>query len=400
MKLTVAEVREAASRIKRVINKTELIYSRTFSKMTGNEVFLKPENFQKTGSFKIRGAYNKISLLSNTEKQAGVIASSAGNHGQGVAFAAREEGIKATIVMPVRAPLAKVEAVKGYGAEVILSGKNYDEAFYCSREIQQETGAVFIHPFDDPEVIAGQGTITLELIEELPDIDYILVPIGGGGLASGIALAAKEIAPDIKIIGVESSEAPSMQFSLASGSVKTITAANTIADGISVKTPGKLTFEVCRKYLDDIVTVSDEEVAGAILMLMERAKMVVEGAGAVGLAALINKKIIIKDKRVVVIISGGNIDFNIITRIIERGLARVGRKTLIRTNIEDRPGSLQKVLALLAALDANIISIRHNHYHPGIPITQAEVELELETRDQKHIDEIKNALAMEGYRGG
>ncbi len=397
MKLSIAEVKEAEVRIKGKVNKTELIYSNTFSEMTGNQVFLKPENFQRTGSFKIRGAYNKISLLGEKGKRTGVIAASAGNHGQGVALAAREQGIKASIVMPVRAPLAKIEAIKGYGAEAILYGKSYDEAFYRARELQQKSGEVFIHPFDDPEVIAGQGTITLDIFQELPDIDYIIVPIGGGGLASGVALTAKEINPEIKIIGVESCEAPSMQFSLASGEVKSLTGVNTIADGIAVKTPGKLTFKICRKYLDDIVTVSDEEIAGAILMLMERAKMVVEGAGAVGLAALINDKILIKNKRVVVIISGGNIDFNIINRIIERGLARVGRKVQIRVVIDDRPGSLQKVLALIAALDANIISIRHNHYHPGIAIAKVEVELELETREQRHIDEINSTLKSEGY---
>ncbi|ACL69687.1 threonine ammonia-lyase [Halothermothrix orenii] len=398
MEITLEDVKKASERLKGVIHRTNLIYSYTFSKLTGNKVYMKPENFQKTGSFKIRGAFNKIACLSDEEKRHGVIASSAGNHAQGVAFGASQNGIKSTIVMPKRAPMAKVTATKNYGAKVVLYGNNYDEAYEKAKEIQEETKATFVHPFNDPYVIAGQGTLALEIIEELPDADIIVTPVGGGGLISGIALAAKALNPSIKIVGVEACQAASMANSLNKGKLATLTEVNTIADGICVKTPGDLTFNICREYVDDVVAVSEEEIANAILMLMERAKMVVEGAGATSIAALIYKKLGVQNKKIVPVLSGGNIDFNIISRIIERGLAKAGRKTIIKTYLEDRPGSLQKLLSLIAELDSNIISINHNHYNPDISIDKAEVELELETKHRDHVNDIIKKLKENNYK--
>lgn len=397
MGVTLEEIRKAATRLQGIIHQTDLIYSTTFSGLSGNRVYLKPENFQKTGSFKIRGAYNKIATLNKEKKQYGVIACSAGNHAQGVALAASMNGIKSTIVMPKGAPIAKVTATRNYGAEVILHGDVYDETYDKVEELQEETGATFIHPFNDPDVIAGQGTIALEIINELPEVDVILVPIGGGGLISGIATAAKEINPAIRVIGVEAAGAPSMQQSLANGKLYSLKEVNSIADGITIKTPGSLTFKICQKYLDDVATVTEEEIANAILMLLERAKLVVEGAGAVALAALINHKLGFTGKKVVAVLSGGNIDFNLISRIIERGLAKAGRRIRFKTRLKDKPGNLQRLLSQVAALDANVISIEHDHYRPGIPIDTVEVEVELETRHQGHAEEIYRMLMERGY---
>lgn len=397
MYLSLKEIRNVAENLKGIINHTDLYFSATFSMLSNNDIYMKAENFQKTGSFKIRGAYNKITKLCDDEKKCGVIAASAGNHAQGVALAASENGIKATILMPKNAPMAKVTATKNYGADVLLYGNVFDETFQKALELQKNSDSIFVHPFNDLDVIAGQGTIGLEILEQLPETDIILVPIGGGGLISGIAIAAKAMKPDIKIIGVEASNAASMKNSIDNGHLLSLEKINTIADGISVKTPGDITFEICKEYVDDIITVTDEEIAGAILMLMERTKMVVEGSGATVIAALINNKIKVKNKIIVPVLTGGNIDFNIISRIIERGLFKAGRKSTIKTSIKDRPGSLSRLLSVVASLDANIISINHHHYQPGVSIDDAEVELEIETRNKKHAAEVYKYIEEEGY---
>lgn len=391
------DIEEARKTLNNVAYNTGLVHNTTFSEMTGNSIYLKMENLQKTGSFKIRGAFNKIAHLPKKYKKKGVIAASAGNHAQGVAMAAKAYGIKATIVMPKHAPLSKIAATRGYGAEVILHGHLYDEAYEKAREIQEETGAVFIHPFDDPEVIAGQGTIGIEILEDLPDTDIIIVPVGGGGLISGIAVATKSIKPDIKIIGVQSKNMPSMAESIFKDRITTVDGMPTIADGIAVKTPGKITFEIVKRYVDDIVTVDEDEIANAILLLMERAKVIAEGAGAASVAALLNRMGQLKDKKIVALLSGGNIDVNMLSRIIDSGLVKSGRKVFINTLIPDRPGTLGILLNRLADTGANVLSVTHNRSSRDIPIGYAKVELELETTSEEHIEEIKELLSLDNY---
>lgn len=394
--ITLADVQQAHRAMYDVVHHTPLDQSTTFSQMAGYDVYLKLENLQKTGSFKIRGAYNKIHSLTSAEKMKGVIAASAGNHAQGVAYAARMAGIKAAIVMPEVAPLAKVMATRGYGAEVILHGMVYDDAFLKAQEIEAQKGQTFIHAFNDYQVIAGQGTIGLEILEELEDVSAIVVPVGGGGLIAGIALAVKELAPHVKIYGVQAQGAPAMYMSHKAHIRKTTPDAMTIADGIAVKVPGDLTFAVIDKYVDDIVVVDDEAIASTILMLLERAKMMVEGAGAVGLAAILNHKIPGKGK-VVNVVSGGNVDVNFISRIIERGLVRAGRRAKISTFINDRPGILQQLLTVIANTRANVIQVSHNRIEQDVPIGQAVVEISLETRDAEHAQQILTKLRENGY---
>lgn len=397
MKVSVELIKEAAGIIKGEVHHTPLTFSNTFSQMSGNKVYLKAENLQKTGSFKIRGALNKICHLTDKEKAMGVIAISAGNHAQGVALSATKAGIKSIIIMPKLAPIAKVVATKNYGARVELYGSVFDECVRRASELQKETGATFIHPFDDPYVIAGQGTIGLEILEDLEDVEVVVAAIGGGGLISGIATALKELKPSIKVIGVQAANAASMKASIDRGVITTISSAKTLADGIAVKTPGNLTYEIVKKYVDDIVTVTEEEIANAILMLLERAKLIVEGAGAVPIAALINKKINMQGKSVVAVLSGGNIDVNIIAQIIERGLVKAGRKIKIKTMIEDRPGQLYQLLGLIARAGANVISIHHDRHKVGVELGLAEVELDLETRDKEHSRRIYKLLNEKGY---
>ena len=394
--LTLADIQQAHSAMYDVVHHTPLDKSATFSSMAGYDVYLKLENLQKTGSFKIRGAYNKIYSLNSEEKLKGVIAASAGNHAQGVAYAARMANIKATIVMPEVAPLTKIMATRGYGAEVVLSGMVYDDAFQKAQELQSEQGQTFIHAFNDYQVIAGQGTIGLEILEELDDVSAIVVPVGGGGLIAGIALAVKELAPHIKIYGVQAQGAPAMYMSKQAHARKTTPDAVTFADGIAVKVPGDLTFDIIDKYVDDIVVVDDEAIASTILMLLERAKLMVEGAGAVGLAAILNHKIPGKGK-VVNIISGGNVDVNFISRIIERGLVKAGRRIKISTFINDRPGVLQQLLTVIAETRANVIHVSHNRVEQNVPIGQAIVEISLETRDVLHTEQILKNLRQNGY---
>ncbi|NLU10802.1 MAG: threonine ammonia-lyase [Tepidanaerobacter acetatoxydans] len=397
MEITLKDIQEAKSSLRNAVYKTSLVHNTTFSEMAKSSVYLKMENLQKTGSFKLRGAFNKISRLPEKDRKNGVIASSAGNHAQGVAMAATSYGIKSTIVMPKHAPLSKIAATKSYGAEVILYGDVYDEAYEKAKEIQKQTGAVFVHPFNDPEVIAGQGTIGLEILEDLPDIDIIVVPVGGGGLISGVAIAAKNIKPSIKIIGVQAKNMPSMVESISQGHITTIEGMPTIADGIAVKTPGELTFNIVNHYVDDIITVDEDEIANAILLLMERAKVIAEGSGAVSVAAILNRLEYIENKKVVALISGGNIDVNMLSRIIDKGLAKSGRRILIDTLIPDKPGTLGILLNRVAETGANVLSVTHNRSTRDIPIGYAKVELELETADEEHVEEIKKLLFLNNY---
>lgn len=395
--LTLEMVKEARRRMAGVAHITPLEYSHTFSRLTGNKVFLKLENMQKTGSFKIRGAYNKIMSLSDEEKSRGVIAASAGNHAQGVAYAASRAGLPSTIVMPEGAPISKIMAARSYGAEVILAGGDYDEAYRCALELQSKNGATFIHGFDDVKIMAGQGTIALELLEQLPDLEAVLVPVGGGGLLAGISLAMKISKPSVRIIGVQAEGAPAMCLSYQKWALTESSNTSTFADGIAVRRPGKIAFDIIRRHVDDIITVDDEEIAAAILMLLEHSKIVVEGAGAVVLASLIYHKTSLTGLNTAVILSGGNIDVNILSIIIERGLAKSGRYIRLLTTLTDRPGSLQKLLGVVAQTHANVISINHDRIKPGIPLKQAEVQLELETRNQEHIQEIITTLKRTGY---
>lgn len=395
--VTLDQIKEAREVLSKVAYKTGLVHNTTLSEMSGNSVYLKMENLQKTGSFKIRGAYNKIAHLTEEEKQRGVIASSAGNHAQGVALGATSYGIKSTIVMPQNAPLSKVSATRKYGAEVVLHGVIYDEAYAMAKKIQEETGATFIHPFNDPYVIAGQGTIGLEILEDLPDADAVLVPIGGGGLISGVAIAVKSLNPKIKVIGVQTKNVPSMAVSISKNAVTTVDGDPTIADGIAVKTPGDLTFEIVQKYVDDIVTVDEDEIASAILLLLERAKVVTEGSGAVPVAAILNRLTNMKNKKVVAILSGGNIDVNVLARVIDKGLVKSGRKVFMDTFIPDRPGTLCKLLNLIAETGANVLSVTHTRSTKEVPMGYAKVELELETSDEEHIYRLKDVLIRHNY---
>ncbi|KYO68693.1 threonine ammonia-lyase [Thermovenabulum gondwanense] len=397
MEISLREIQDARAIIKNVAYKTGLVHNTTLSEMSGNTIYLKMENLQKTGSFKIRGAYNKIAHLTPEEKQKGVIASSAGNHAQGVALSATLYGIKSTIVMPKHAPLSKVSATKSYGAQVVLHGSVYDEAYAKAKEIQQETGATFIHPFNDPYVIAGQGTIGLEIMEDFFDVDAVVVPIGGGGLISGISIAVKSINPKTKIIGVQTKNVPSMAESISHKKITTVEGAPTIADGIAVKTPGDLTFSIIQKYVDEIVTVDEDEIANAILLLLERAKVVSEGAGAVSVAAVLNRLNNYKNKKIVAVISGGNIDVNILARVIDKGLVKGGRKVFIDTFIPDRPGTLSKLLALIAETGANVLSVTHHRSSKDVLIGYAKVELELETADEEHVSKLKTILEENNY---
>lgn len=391
------DIKKAQERLASFIHRTELTYSRTFSEISGNDIYLKNENLQKTGSFKIRGAFNKIATLSDEEKKRGVIAASAGNHAQGVALGATLYGTSATVVMPSGAPLAKVAATRGYGANVVLHGAIYDDAYAKACQLQEETGAVFIHPFNDPEVIAGQGTIGLEILEDVSELDVVVVPVGGGGLISGIALALKEIKPTIKVIGVEAAGAPCMLASLQSGRITALNSVATIADGIAVKQPGDLTFKLIDKYVDDIITVEDEEIAYAILMLLERAKVVAEGAGAAPVAAILQHKLNFTGKKVAAIVSGANIDVNILARVLDRGLIKAGRKVQFRMVIPDRPGQLQQVLAAIAETQSNVVGIDHDRSKRKVAVGYAEVEFVLETLDKAHADALLSMLTTKGY---
>lgn len=390
------QIKQARDRIGSIIRKTPLEYSGTFSEITKQEVYLKYENLQKTGSFKIRGALNKVITLNESLRKSGVITASAGNHAQGVAYAANSAGIVSTIVMPEGVPIAKLMAAKSYGARVVLQGQSYDEAYVAAERMQKEMGAAFIHAFNDPAIIAGQGTIGLEILDDLPDVETVVVPIGGGGLISGVALALKNVNPSIRIIGVQAEGAPGMKRAINAENIKELTSVSTIADGIAVKHPGELTFAIVKKLVDEIVLVNDEEIAQAILMMLERNKMLCEGAGAVGVAALLNGRVQGNGK-IAVIITGGNIDIHTLSIIIERGLIKAGRYVRLKTVLADKPGALQKFLEIIAQTKANVMSVNHDRILPGVPIAQAEIELNLETRDEEHISTIIKTLSEKGY---
>ena len=385
----------AKEKLSKVLLKTSLIQSPIFSKEAGNEVYIKPENLQKTGSFKIRGAYNKITNLSDEEKKKGVIASSAGNHAQGVAYGAKESGIKAVIVMPKSTPLIKVESTKQYGAEVVLHGDVYDDAFKKAKELEEKEGYIFVHPFDDEDVIYGQGTIALEILEELPETDIILVPIGGGGLISGIACAAKILKPEIKIIGVEPDGAASAYEAIKEDKVVELKEANTIADGTAVKKIGNITFEYIKKYVDEIITVSDYELMEACLLLVEKHKIIAENSGILSLAAL--KKLKEKNKKVVSVVSGGNIDVLMISSMINKGLIRRDRIFNFSVNIPDKPGELAKVVDLIAQQGANVVKLEHNQFKNLSRFKDIELQITVETNGSEHIQKLTQAFEEKGY---
>ena len=386
---------KAKERLSKVLLETNLIYSPIFSKESGNKVFIKPENLQKTGSFKIRGAYNKISNLTDAEKKRGVIASSAGNHAQGVAYGAKESGIKAVIVMPKSTPLIKVESTKQYGAEVILHGDVYDDAYKKAKELEEKEGYVFVHPFNDEDVLDGQGTIALEILEELPETDIILVPIGGGGLISGIACAAKILKPEIKIIGVEPEGAASAYEAIKENKVVELKEANTIADGTAVKKIGDLNFEYIKKYVDEIITVSDYELMEAFLLLVEKHKIIAENSGILSVAA--TKKIKEKNKKVVSVISGGNIDVLMISSMINKGLIRRDRIFNFSVNIPDKPGELAKVVDLIAELGANVVKLEHNQFKNLSRFKDVELQVTVETNGSEHIKNLVQTFEEKGY---
>ena len=386
---------KAKEKLSKVLLETHLIYSPIFSKESGNKVFIKPENLQKTGSFKIRGAYNKISNLTDAEKKRGVIASSAGNHAQGVAYGAKESDIKAVIVMPKSTPLIKVESTKQYGAEVILHGDVYDDAYKKAKELEEKEGYVFVHPFNDEDVLDGQGTIALEILEELPETDIILVPIGGGGLISGIACAAKILKPEIKIIGVEPEGAASAYEAIKENKVVELKEANTIADGTAVKKIGDLNFEYIKKYVDEIITVSDYELMEAFLLLVEKHKIIAENSGILSVAA--TKKIKEKNKKVVSVISGGNIDVLMISSMINKGLIRRDRIFNFSVNIPDKPGELAKVVDLIAELGANVVKLEHNQFKNLSRFKDVELQVTVETNGSEHIKNLVQAFEEKGY---
>ena len=395
-KVTLEDVKKAQDTIKDIVKKTDILESTKLSSMTGANVYYKCENLQKTGSFKVRGACNKIANLTDEEKANGVIASSAGNHAQGVALGAKMNGIEATIVMPQTAPLAKVTATKSYGANVVLEGLVYDDAYAKALEIQKETGATFLHPFNDEYVIAGQGTIALEIFEQMNNkVDTILCPIGGGGIIAGVAVAAKALNPNVKIIGVQTANIPSMHESMKAGKVTTAFKATSVADGISVKTVGELTFSIVKDLVDDVILVEEGEIAEGLLFLMENQKVVAEGSGAVTTAAILSGKYIPKkNENVVCIISGGNIDINTLNRIIAIGLAKSGRRFSFSTNIKDKPGGLGELTRIIGGEEANIITA---NLSATDEIGVLNANMTLETFDHNHIERIKKEVSEAGF---
>jgi threonine dehydratase len=395
--VTLEDIKKAQARLAPFIYSTPLIPAKSFAQQKKPRVYFKLENLQKTGSFKLRGAFNKISQLNLSQHNKGVITASAGNHAQGVACASKYFSIHALIVMPLRTPMSKIMATKAYGAEIILYGDSFDEAYSQALKLAQEKGLIFIPPFDDYDIIAGQGTIGLEIIQQVPQVSTVLVPVGGGGLIAGIAIALKEYNPAIKIIGVEAKGASSMYESLQRGYPWELPAIKTIADGIAVKLPGAKTFPLVKKLVDDMVLVEEEEIAGAILTFIEQEKLLVEGAGAVPLAALWENKVALAGEDIVLVISGGNIDVNMIARIIEKGLAKTGRLLRISLELEDVPGALNKITSLLAEKQANILHIIHDRLSKDLPLGITKLELDLETRGREHSKEIIAFLKAKNY---
>ena len=392
--LTIEEVYNASRVLQDVVRHSRLIGPTKLN--PDSEIYLKPENLQHTGAFKLRGAYYKISQLTPEEKKRGVIACSAGNHAQGVAFGATSNGIYSLICLPAGAPISKVEATRRLGAEVCMVPGVYDDAYERAVQLQKEKGYVMIHPFDDIKVIAGQGTIGLEILEEMPDVEAIVVPIGGGGLIAGLAFAVKTLKPDVKIYGVQAAGAPSMEQSLKQGKRVHLDSVATVADGICVKEPGVNTFELCQKYVDEVVTVTEDEIAAAILALIERQKLVAEGAGAVSVAAAMFNKVPIKGKKTVCLVSGGNIDVTRLNRVITRGLVKTGRNTTLLIDLSDSPGELSGACAVIGEQGGNILSVVHERNVAGTPIASALIRIELETRNADHIQQVRQALSDAG----
>lgn len=394
--LSLGKIKDAAEVLKNTVRRTDLIHAQNISE--ANDIYLKVENLQKTGSFKLRGASYKIANLSEEAKAKGVIACSAGNHAQGVALASQKNNIKATIFIPATAPISKVEATRKFGAEIKLIDGVYDDAYKAAVEYQKETNGTFVHPFDDEDVIAGQGTIGLEILEQLSDVEAVIVPIGGGGLISGVAYAIKQVKPECKVYGVQAQGAGSMYQSLLNNKVLELPVVHTFADGTAVKKPGNLTFELCTKYVDEVVTVTDDEIASAILTLMERQKLVAEGAGALSVAAAMFNKLPIAGKKTVCVVSGGNIDVNILSRVINRGLLKSGRLSHLTIELLDKPGQLKEVSSIIAEYGANVIRVRHNQGGENTDINDCFLKISMETKNAEHFEEIKQALIKRGYK--
>ena len=396
--ITLSDIRDARERVDGVARHTPLERSRTFSEMSGADVHLKLENFQRTGAFKIRGAMNRIATLSPAEREAGVVTASAGNHAQGVALAAERAGVDATVVMPKFAPVSKVKATRGYGARVRLEGVDYDEAQAYAHQLEREEGRTYVHAFDDPVVMAGQGTLGLEIVDDCPDLDTVVVPIGGGGLISGVAVAIKEQRPDVRVVGVQAEGAASAAKSLAAGEVTEIDSVDTIADGIATRSVGEQTLAVMREYVDEVVAVDDREIALALTLLLERSKTLVEGAGAVALAAVLSEAFAYEDdETIVAALCGGNIDLNRLGTVVRRGLVQMGRYLKITIDLKDRPGELERVSSIVARTGANVYAVHHDRTSRDVAVNAAELELELETDDAEHAADIVDALEADGY---
>ena len=394
--LTLDKIYKASHVLRSVIRKTDLIHAPLVN--PDSEIYLKTENLQITGSFKVRGAYYMMSQLTEEEKARGVIACSAGNHAQGVALAAAKNHIKSLICLPDGAPISKVEATKSYGAEVCMVNGVYDDAYQKALELKEEKNYTFVHPFDNEDVIAGQGTIGMEILEQMPDVEAVIVPIGGGGLISGVAFAIKNLNPNIKVYGVQASGAPSMRNSIRDGKIECLDHVSTIADGIAVKEPGEHTFQYVSKYVDEIVTVTDDEISAAILALIERQKLIAEGAGAASVAAAMFNKVPIQGKKTVCLVSGGNIDVTILSRVIKRGLLMSGRTSMLNIELLDKPGQLKLVSEIIADMGGNVISIHHERANEGSDVNGCFLRITMETRDYNHIQQIRDALTKAGLK--
>lgn len=394
--LTLDKIYKASHVLRSVIRKTDLIHAPLVN--PDSEIYLKTENLQITGSFKVRGAYYMMSQLTEEEKARGVIACSAGNHAQGVALAAAKNHIKSLICLPDGAPISKVEATKSYGAEVCMVNGVYDDAYQKALELKEEKNYTFVHPFDNEDVIAGQGTIGLEILEQMPDVEAVIVPIGGGGLISGVAFAIKNLNPNIKVYGVQASGAPSMRNSIRDGKIECLDHVSTIADGIAVKEPGEHTFQYVSQYVDEIVTVTDDEISAAILALIERQKLIAEGAGAASVAAAMFNKVPIQGKKTVCLVSGGNIDVTILSRVIKRGLLMSGRTCMLNIELLDKPGQLKLVSEIIADIGGNVISIHHERANEGSDVNGCFLRITMETRDYNHIQQIRDALTKAGLK--
>jgi len=396
--ISLADVQAARDRIAGVVRRTPLEYSHSFSEETGAEVYLKLENRQRTGAFKIRGAMNRIATLDEAARAAGVVTASAGNHAQGVALAASRAGVDATIVMPEHAPVSKVRATERYGGRVVLSGEDYDAAQARAHEIEAAEGRTYVHAFDDPDVVAGQGTIGLEILEDCPDLDTVVVAVGGGGLISGIATAIKSQRPDVRVVGVEAAGSAKLAASLRKGEPHVIDRVDTIADGIATRRVGDLTYPMIEEHVDEVVTVTDDQIALALVTLLDRTKTLAEGAGAVPLAAVLSGAFDYRpDEAIVPVISGGNVDLNALTTVIVRGLVETGRYLRIRTVLEDRPGALLGLAGVIAERDANISAIHHDRTSRDVALDDAEVEIDIETKGPEHVEELLAALREAGY---